>query len=334
MPRTIYRIHHIKRAFKKLNALGLKGTMGSIDLPKGPSTCPKACLQISSGVRANHFKTLFDFDWMKLVFSGFIGQKLIGLFSFDARKKIPVSPFTIHGQNGEIKEQNDVSTTMILEPVASSAFSFWDLFWHADWIVKGVILSLCAGSVWSWAIIFSKIQILQKLHRSARRIRLHFQEGSLDGNEIRFLQDCPFGRLWFLVAKEWRNFQGSNGDFHQKGMQRLEYLMGIQVDQQRQKLLKSMSVLESIGSKAPFIGLFGTVWGIMNSFQGIANSKNTSLAVVAPGIAEALFATAIALAVSIPAVIAYNRLTASIEDYAVSMENFAQELLAGCLRGS
>ena len=119
----------------------------------------------------------------------------------------------------------------------------------------------------------------------------------------------------------------------QMALQRLEQLFTIHIDEQKEDLSMQMNVLASVGSTAPFVGLFGTVWGIMNSFQCIAMTKNTSLAVVAPGIAEALFATAIGLVVAIPAVIAYNRLSISIQNYGIKMENFAQKLLVACMRG-
>jgi biopolymer transport protein TolQ len=121
-------------------------------------------------------------------------------------------------------------------------------------------------------------------------------------------------------------------DQRQLGLQRLEQLLAMHMDQERERMSTQMSVLASIGSMAAFVGLFGTVWGIMNSFQAIASSKNTSLAVVAPGIAEALFATAIGLLVAIPASVGYSKLTSSINSYAMRMEIFSQELLAWCMR--
>lgn len=219
-------------------------------------------------------------------------------------------------------------------PIAPAGVSLWDLFIQADWIVKSVILGLVGSSVWSWAIIFSKISRLRNLTREAQEISNSFSENTLERGDRPFAGACPFMQLSVIASHEWKRIKGmTTNEQRQIAVQRLEQLFTIHIDEQKEDLSTQMSVLASIGSTAPFVGLFGTVWGIMNSFQCIAMSKNTSLAVVAPGIAEALFATAIGLIVAIPAVVAYNRLSIGIQNYGIRMENFAQKLLVVCMRG-
>lgn len=204
----------------------------------------------------------------------------------------------------------------------TSGFSLWTLFLQADWIVKTVMIGLIFASVWSWSIIFTKLFTLRRLHRAADRITdedINFDRWE---HRTRFKEDEPFSQLADLALREYQRSR----KYHTGSPQRLDQLMSIELDQNREALNSQMGVLASVGSTAPFIGLFGTVWGIMNSFQSIAATKNTSLSVVAPGIAEALFATAIGLVVAIPAVIAYNRLTLAINSYMIRLENFAQEL--------
>ncbi len=219
-------------------------------------------------------------------------------------------------------------------PIAPAGFSLWELFIQADWIVKSVILGLAGASVWSWAIIFSKISRLKMLGREAQELSNSFSESMLEKGESHFSDHRPFVQLSVIASHEWKRMKGmATIEQRQLALQRLEQLFTIHIDEQKEELSTQMNVLASVGSTAPFVGLFGTVWGIMNSFQCIAMSKNTSLAVVAPGIAEALFATAIGLIVAIPAVIAYNRLSISIQNYGIRMENFAQKLLVACMRG-
>lgn len=219
-------------------------------------------------------------------------------------------------------------------PIAPAGFSLWDLFIQADWIVKSVILGLAGASIWSWAIIFSKIILLKQLTREAQDVTASFSEGILEKGESHFADHRPFAQLSIIASHEWKRIKAMTSlEQRQMALQRLEQLFTIHIDEQKEDLSTQMSILASVGSTAPFVGLFGTVWGIMNSFQCIAMSKNTSLAVVAPGIAEALFATAIGLVVAIPAVIAYNRLSISIQNYGIRMENFAQKLLVSCMRG-
>jgi biopolymer transport protein TolQ len=219
-------------------------------------------------------------------------------------------------------------------PIAPAGFSLWDLFIQADWIVKSVILGLAGASVWSWAIIFSKVARLKQLGQEAQEVSAAFSEGMLEKGDHHFSEHRPFVQLSVIASHEWKRIKAMTSiEQRQMALQRLEQLFTIHIDEQKEDLSMQMNVLASVGSTAPFVGLFGTVWGIMNSFQCIAMTKNTSLAVVAPGIAEALFATAIGLVVAIPAVIAYNRLSISIQNYGIKMENFAQKLLVACMRG-
>ncbi len=211
-------------------------------------------------------------------------------------------------------------------------FSLWSLFLQADWIVKGVIIMLILASIGAWSITFSKWFQLLKLNREANSTLEYFTESALDQREGRISDQRPFAQLKAITVQEWKRIRDCPIDQKGFALQRLEQLLMIRVDQQRSALLTHLNILASIGSMSPFVGLFGTVWGIMNSFQCIATAKSASLAIVAPGLAEALFATAIGLMVAIPAVISYSRIVTSIQGYSGRMENFAQELLAMCMK--
>lgn len=216
--------------------------------------------------------------------------------------------------------------------LTSSSLSLWGLFLQADWIVKSVMIGLFLTSLWSWSLIFSKFIALRRCQQEADEVLRHFSPAALERGEFIFRERGPFAHLVTLAAQEYRSIRTQTGENRQGALQRLENLLSIEIYAQKERLGERMGGLASVGSTTTFIGLFGTVWGIMNSFQAIASSKNTSLAVVAPGIAEALFATAIGLVVAIPAVIAYNSLISAIHSYGVRMENFAQELIATCLK--
>lgn len=222
---------------------------------------------------------------------------------------------------------------MEMHTVSAQGLSFIGLFLQADWIVKTVILVLFLASVMSWGIILSKWNMLRQYNREADETNNTFSDASMDKLDGRFNHGGSTQHMVNIAAQEWRQMKRFSGlDQRQLGLQRLEQLLAMHMDQERERMSTQMSVLASIGSMAAFVGLFGTVWGIMNSFQAIASSKNTSLAVVAPGIAEALFATAIGLLVAIPASVGYSKLTSSINSYAMRMEIFSQELLAWCMR--
>ncbi len=213
----------------------------------------------------------------------------------------------------------------------STDLSIWGLFLQADIIVQLVILLLILASFWCWAIIFEKTLRMRRLDRQAAQFEESFWSGgSLDELYDRIGQrpDEPMAAIFIAAMREWRRSttHGAAGeDLRLSLTGRIDRVMDITLGRELNHLERYMSFLASVGSTAPFIGLFGTVWGIMNSFQAIALTKNTSLAVVAPGIAEALFATALGLIAAIPAVIAYNKLSNDIGRYAGRLEAFAGE---------
>ena len=213
-------------------------------------------------------------------------------------------------------------------------FSVWALFLRADPIVKGVILLLMAASVWCWAIIFEKVLGLRRLNARSTE----FEQSFWSGNSLDELYDRianqprdPMSAVFVAAMREWRRTpqRGNPEPESRVGIgDRIDRVMQITLAREMDRVEKNMTFLASTGATAPFIGLFGTVWGIMNSFQSIAISKNTSLAVVAPGIAEALFATALGLLAAIPAVVAFNKLTKELDRYASRLDSFAGEFSA------
>jgi len=214
----------------------------------------------------------------------------------------------------------------------SGDLSIWGLFLQADFIVQVVMISLILASFWCWAIIFEKIMRMRRLRRQASQFEESFWSGgSLDDlfDRIGSRPIDPMSAIFSSAMREWRRSTsrgGRDGEAsHQSLSERIDRVMQITLNRELEQLERYMTFLASVGSTAPFVGLFGTVWGIMNSFAAIALSKNTSLAVVAPGIAEALFATALGLVAAIPAVIAYNKLSTDINRYAGRLEAFAGE---------
>ena len=209
--------------------------------------------------------------------------------------------------------------------------SIWGLFMQADIIVKAVMIGLVLASFWCWAIIFEKIMRMRRLRRQASQFEESFWSGgSLDDlfDRIGSRPVDPMSSVFSPAMREWRRSTprgGTERDQHHSLSERIDRVMQITLNRELEQLERYMTFLASVGSTAPFIGLFGTVWGIMNSFAAIAVSKNTSLAVVAPGIAEALFATALGLVAAIPAVVAYNKLSTDINRYAGRLEAFAGE---------
>ncbi|GHD63497.1 Tol-Pal system subunit TolQ [Thalassobaculum fulvum] len=214
-----------------------------------------------------------------------------------------------------------------------STLSIWDLFLAADPIVKGVMFMLLIASVICWAIIFDKTFKMRSLRRRAS----DFEEAFWSGGSLEDLYDRmgnhpedPMSAVFASAMREWRRsaargLTAKGNEIRASLRQRIDQVMALTVSREMEALEKRMTFLASVGSTAPFIGLFGTVWGIMNSFQSIAASKNTSLAVVAPGIAEALFATALGLVAAIPAVIFYNKISSDLGKYAARLEGFASE---------
>lgn len=217
----------------------------------------------------------------------------------------------------------------------SGDMSLWGLFLQADLIVKFVMLILLGGSLWSWTIIFEKKRTLKKLANTARKFEDAFWSGEdLDQlyQRVKKGKGCPLIRTFCAGIEEWHNGT-AHGIPKTEAMQgslrqRIDRSMAVMINREMNNLERGMTFLASVGSTAPFIGLFGTVWGIMNSFTAIAHTNNTSLAVVAPGIAEALFATALGLVAAIPAVLAYNIFSNGMQRYADRLDGFATEFSA------
>ena len=204
-------------------------------------------------------------------------------------------------------------------------FSLIKLFLRADIIVKSVMLLLIACSVYSWAIIIEKIRLFKKINISTEEFEDKFWKSkSAESfyNNIPKNIDDPLAQI-FKASMEAALKTRSKSALNEK----LSNMLQINIEKQMEKIEKSYTFLATVGSTAPFIGLFGTVWGIMNSFQSIAISRNTSLAIVAPGIAEALFATALGLLAAIPAVIAYNKFNNDSVKYSQKLENFSKRFL-------
>tara|TARA_B100001057_G_C22430630_1_gene787285 strand:- start:8 stop:682 length:675 start_codon:yes stop_codon:yes gene_type:complete len=210
--------------------------------------------------------------------------------------------------------------------LASSAdFSLLNLFIRADIIVKSVIILLIASSIYSWAVIIDKFKLFKKINKSTEEFETKFWNSksaeSFYNNLPSNLED-PMA-LVFKDAMQNLLKRRSKSDLHE----RMTTMLETGIEKQMSKISKGYTFLATVGSTAPFIGLFGTVWGIMNSFQSIAISRNTSLAIVAPGIAEALFATALGLLAAIPAVIAYNKFNNDSILYSKRLENFSKRFL-------
>lgn len=211
--------------------------------------------------------------------------------------------------------------------------SFWNLFWQADTVVKFVMIGLIIASVWSWAIIIDKWFMLKSVHFKTRNFEKAFWSGqSLEMlyDRIKGKETHPIAMVFSAAMHEWQNRgpkeSAATHELKVGIKERIYQSMQIAINKSISKLDKNLNFLATVGSSAPFVGLFGTVWGIMVSFQSIAVSKNTSLAVVAPGIAEALLATAFGLAAAIPAVIFYNKFASEINKISGSIEDFGSEL--------
>lgn len=220
--------------------------------------------------------------------------------------------------------------------LAAQDFSLMALFLRADWVVKLVMLGLVAASVWSWAIIFEKFTSLRRLTARADAFEKLFWSGE---NVQKIYHnaganpDHPMAQVFVAGMDEWVRASGGKDSKKKTALlpdaiQRIERILTITIAREVAALEKRMLFLATVGAVAPFVGLFGTVWGIMNSFQAIAMSRDTNLAVVAPGIAEALFATGLGLLAAIPAVIAYNKFTNDIGVYTGRLDMFADELSA------
>ncbi len=214
--------------------------------------------------------------------------------------------------------------------------TIWGLAIRADLVIKLVLISLLLASFWCWAIIFDKVRQLRRLRAKA----LEFEESFWSGGSLEELYervgsapDHPLALMFSVAMREWtlatsRGIRITDESAQNNLQGRIDRVMMVALQREIEGLEQRMGFLATVGSTAPFIGLFGTVWGIMNSFQSIAMTKNTSLAVVAPGIAEALLATALGLVAAIPAVVAYNKLSSDLNRYAGRLETFAGEFSA------
>ena len=218
----------------------------------------------------------------------------------------------------------DISS-QVVGLASNTDFSIMSLFIRADIVVKSVIILLIASSIYSWAIIFDKIRMFKKINKSAEEFEEKFWKSksaeSFYSNLPASVND-PMAEL-FKTSMQTVIKSRSRSSLNEK----LPAILEINIEKQMTFVDKNFTFLASVGSTAPFIGLFGTVWGIMNSFQSIAISRNTSLAIVAPGIAEALFATALGLLAAIPAVVAYNKFSSDSKKYSQKLENFSKRFL-------
>ena len=216
-------------------------------------------------------------------------------------------------------------TSQAVGLASNTDFSLVSLFLRADIIVKSVMIILVAFSIYSWAIIFDKIRLFRKINKSAEEFEEKFwksKSAETFYNNLPSATNDPMAEV-FKSSMQMVMKSRSKSNLSE----RLEGVLEANIEKQMTNVDKNYTFLATVGSTAPFIGLFGTVWGIMNSFQSIAISRNTSLAIVAPGIAEALFATALGLLAAIPAVIAYNKFNNDSAIYSQKLENFSKRFL-------
>ncbi len=207
-------------------------------------------------------------------------------------------------------------------------FSLWQLFIRADFVVKAVIILLIASSIYSWALIFDKYRMFKKINESTQKFEDKFWKSkSAEGfsKTLPAKSEDPLTQIFQSAMNEVVRTRSKSSAVQSA---RVERVLEIVTDNQIKKIEKNFTFLATVGATAPFIGLFGTVWGIMNSFQSIAISRNTSLAIVAPGIAEALFATALGLLAAIPAVVAYNKFNSDSKRYVARIDNFSKRFLS------
>ena len=216
---------------------------------------------------------------------------------------------------------------------AITSISLWSLIVRADIVVKFVMLGLLSASVVVWAVTLDKILRIRRLQAAASSFEeMFWSGGSLDAlfERVGKQPTDPMAATFAAGMREWQH-ASQRGTASRGGVslqQRVERIMQVAIGREMERVERHMTILATVGSSAPFVGLFGTVWGVMNSFVAIAGTRNTSLAVVAPGIAEALFATALGLVAAIPAVIAYNKFTHDITKYGSRLEAFSEEFMA------
>ncbi len=207
-------------------------------------------------------------------------------------------------------------------------FSLWQLFLRADFVVKSVIIILIASSIFSWALIFDKARLFRRIDKSTKLFEDKFWKAKSAEAFYKNLPNKTEDPLTNIFKSAMAELIKTRSKSSSVQSARVERVVEVSTDKQLKTIEKNFTYLATVGSTAPFIGLFGTVWGIMNSFQSIAISRNTSLAIVAPGIAEALFATALGLLAAIPAVIAYNKFNSDSQRYFSRVDNFCKRFLS------
>ena len=210
----------------------------------------------------------------------------------------------------------------------STDFSLWNLFLRADFVVKFVIILLIACSIFSWAMIFDKLKLFKKINLSTEEFEKKFWKAKSAESFNSNLPTNSIDPATIIFKAAMNELVKTKRQSSAVQIVRVERVLEVATDTEIKKIEKNFTFLATVGSTAPFIGLFGTVWGIMNSFQSIAISRNTSLAIVAPGIAEALFATALGLLAAIPAVVAYNKFNSDSKRYTQKSENFSKRFLS------
>ena len=218
--------------------------------------------------------------------------------------------------------------TQVVGLGGSTDFSLIQLFVRADIIVKSVIIILIAASIYSWALIFEKYKLFKKIDKTTTSFEEKFWKSrSAESfyNTLTNREKDPVANIFQTAMGELIKTKSKSSAAQSA---RVSRILEISADREIKLIEKHFTFLATVGSTAPFIGLFGTVWGIMNSFQSIAISRNTSLAIVAPGIAEALFATALGLLAAIPAVVAYNKFNSDSKKYSARIENFSKRFLS------
>jgi biopolymer transport protein TolQ len=229
-------------------------------------------------------------------------------------------------------ENQVVDAAVMAGSLTADQFTMMSMFLRADLVVKSVMVMLVLASIWCWAIIFEKLLTVRRLNKRSDEFEQAFWSGkSLDDlfDKVSSNPRDPMSAVFAAAMREWRRVSGNTSENFKVGLaDRIERVMQITVNREMDRAEKYMTFLATTGATAPFVGLFGTVWGIMHSFQSIAISSNSSLAVVAPGIAEALFATALGLLAAIPAVVAFNKLNRDLDRYAGRLDSFAGEFAA------
>ena len=218
--------------------------------------------------------------------------------------------------------------TQVVGLGGSTDFSLIQLFLRADFVVKSVIVILIAASVYSWALIFEKYRLFKRIEKSTNSFEEKFWKSkSAESfyNSLTNKDHDPMANVFQSAMDELIKTKSKSSSVQST---RVSRVIEISADKEIKLIEKHFTFLATVGSTAPFIGLFGTVWGIMNSFQSIAISRNTSLAIVAPGIAEALFATALGLLAAIPAVVAYNKFNSDSKKYTGRIENFSKRFIS------